>query len=343
MKELVQEMIQLLESGQSFALATVVTNNGSVPREAGARMLVRPDGSTAGTVGGGILEARVEEIARASLKSRRSLVQDFAFSGKDAATMDAICGGQVEVLVEWLDGANPDTGAVLRDLNDSLAARRKGWLVTILPNDMEGGPRHCLVHLHGEITGELPDGLDEETVVSCSRANLVSLTGNRRAFIEPVDTAGRVIIFGAGHVSRSLAEFTRAVGFWTVVIDDRPEFANAQRFPTADQIMAVRSFDNVMAGLEIDSDTYLVIVTRGHLNDLEVLAQALKTPAGYIGMIGSRRKVGLIYDRLRKDGVREDVIQRVNAPIGVDIAAETPEEIGISITAELIQTRAKRS
>lgn len=348
MKELVHEMFQLYNTGQSFVLATVVTNNGSVPREAGAKMLVRPDGSTAGTVGGGILEARVEELARASLKNRRSLVKDFAFTGKDAATMDAICGGRVEVLVEWLDSSDAETGALLTDLRDSVAARRKGWLVTVLPDgkpvlpdDIEGSPHRCLVHLHGEITGALPEGLDEETVVSCSRPRLVEAAG-KRVMVEPLDTAGKVIIFGAGHVSRALAAFTSAVGFWSVVVDDRPEFANAERFPTADSIVALDSFDNVMDGLEIDSDTFLVIVTRGHLNDREVLAQALKTPAGYIGMIGSRRKTSLIYDQLCKEGVREDEIRRVHAPIGIDIGAETPEEIGISIAAELIQARMSR-
>ncbi len=341
MKELVHEMFQLYTSGQSFVLATVVTNNGSVPREAGAKMLVRPDGSTVGTVGGGILEARVEELARASLKTRRSLVKDYAFTGKDAATMDAICGGRVEVLVEWMDGTEAKNGALLTDLRDSLTARRKGWLVTVLPEGGESNPQRCLVHLHGEITGALPEELDEETVVSSRRPRLVVAAG-KRVMVEPLDTAGQVIIFGAGHVSRALAAFTSAVGFWTVVVDDRPEFANTERFPTADSVLALDSFDNVMDGLEIDSDTYLVIVTRGHLNDLLVLSQALKTPAGYIGMIGSRRKTSLIFDQLRKDGVREDEIRRVFAPIGVDIGAETPEEIGISIAAELIQARVRK-
>lgn len=340
MKQLIQEMSQLSASGQSFVLATVITNNGSVPREAGAKMLVRPDGTTAGTVGGGILEARVEELGREILKTRQSTVRDFAFTGRDAATMDAICGGQVEVLVEWIDGGDPETGAVLKDLGESLAKRRKSWLVTWLPFEGQTATRHNLVHLHGEITGELPDGLDEETVVGSSRPNLVNLRGGKRAMIEPVDNGGAVYIFGAGHVSRSLAEFTRAVGFWTVVLDDRPEFANAQRFPTADEIIVPDSFDNVLAKLPIDQDSYLVIVTRGHLNDRHVLAQALKTPAGYIGMIGSRRKIALIYDQLLKEGCTEDDIRRVKAPIGLEIAAETPEEIGISITAELIQVRA---
>ncbi|MHC1781331.1 MAG: XdhC family aldehyde oxidoreductase maturation factor [Anaerolineaceae bacterium] len=341
MKQLIQEMSKIFSTGQSFVLATVVTNNGSVPREAGAKMLVRPDGSTAGTVGGGILEARVEELARDILKTHACVVREFKFTGKDAATMDAICGGQVEVLVEWFDGADASTGALLKDMQDSVSSRRKAWLVTELPDDGANRPGRCLVHLHGEITGGLPAGMDEETVVACSRPNLLSV-GPRRVMVEPLDPSGSVFIFGAGHVSRSLAEFTRAVGFWTVVLDDRPEFANRERFPTVDQIIVLDSFNGVMDKIAVDGDSYLVIVTRGHLNDRHVLGQALKTGAGYIGMIGSKRKIALIYEQLLKDGFTEEDIRRVTAPIGLDIAAETPEEIGISIAAELIKMRAKR-
>jgi xanthine dehydrogenase accessory factor len=340
MKQLIQEMTKLHQTGQSFVLATVVTNNGSVPRGAGAKMLVRPDGSTAGTVGGGILEAKVEELAREILKTHECTVREFQFTGKDAATMDAICGGQVEVLIEWLDCADPATGALLADLGASISTHRKGWLVTALPDGPVDGSRHSLVHLHGEITGELPAGLDEESVVSSSRPSLIETAG-QRAMIEPLDPSGTVYIFGAGHVSRSLAVCTRSVGFWTVVLDDRPEYVTPERFPSADELIVLDSFDGVMDKVDIDKDSYLVIVTRGHLNDRHVLAQALKTPAGYIGMIGSRRKTMLIYEQLLKDGFTQQDIDRVKAPIGLEIAAETPEEIAISITAELIQVRAK--
>jgi xanthine dehydrogenase accessory factor len=338
MKQLIHEMMQLFARGESFVLATVVTNNGSVPRAAGAKMLVRPDGSTAGTVGGGILEAQVEQLAREILKSHASVVKGFQFSGKDAATMDAICGGQVEVLVEWLNGRDPLLGAILQDLQAVVNEHRKAWLVTTLPSETAGW-RHTLVYADGRTTGTFPAGLSVETVVNSRQPNLVN-AGVERLMIEPLDTSGTVYIFGAGHVSRSLAEFTHAVGFWTVVLDDRPEFVNAERFPTADKLIVLESFDNVMKKIEADHDSYIVIVTRGHLNDREVLTQALKTPARYIGMIGSRRKCGLIFDELRKIGFTDADLRKVHAPIGLDIEAETPEEIGVSITGELIKVRA---
>ena len=190
------------------------------------------------------------------------------------------------------------------------------------------------------ILGSLPSGLTLEEVLNTFEPGLITIA-DQRWMVEPLETGGTVFIFGAGHVGRSLASFTRAVGFWTVVLDDRPEYANLQNIPSADEVILLGSFDDAFTNLQIDSDSFIVIVTRGHLNDRIVLAQALRTPAGYIGMIGSRRKCALIYDEIRKEGFKDADIQRVHAPIGLPIRAETPEEIGISITAEMIQVRAE--
>ncbi len=339
MKQLIQEMAELCGRGESFALATVATRNGSAPRSAGAKMLVRQDGSTSGTVGGGILEAQVTELARKVLRSQQAVLQGFKFTGADAATMDAICGGEVEVLVEWLDAGDTEVAAVIHDLEASIRGHQKIWLVSTLP--AAGlAPCHALVHSDGRVTGSLPAGLSTETILELRQPALVE-TGAGRTLLEPLDISGTAFIFGAGHVSRSLAEFTKAVGFWTVVLDDRADYANAGRFPTADELVVLDSFADALGCLKVDRDSFIIIVTRGHLNDRVVLAQALRTPAGYIGMIGSRRKCALVFEQLRKEGFGEDDIRRVHAPIGLAIDAETPEEIGISIAAEMIQARAK--
>ena len=340
MKQLIHEMSTLFSRGESFVLATVITRDGSAPRSAGAKMLVRPDGSIAGTVGGGLLEAQVEELARQVGQTHTAVVQGFQFSGKDAATMDAICGGQVEVLVEWLNARDLQLEGIVQGLQAAVTQHHKVWLVTALP--LPGVTRrHALVYPDGSVTGYLPPELNPETVVETRQPTLVEAS-QQRWMVEPLDISGSVYIFGAGHVSRSLAEFTQAVGFWTVVLDDRPEYANCQRFPTADQIIVLDSFSNALAQIEVDRDSFIVIVTRGHLHDRTVLEQALKTSAGYIGMIGSRRKVELIYQELEKEGFSgEELRQRVHAPIGLPIAAETPEEIGVSIVAEMIRVRAK--
>ena len=340
-------MVALTAQDEPFALATVITRKGSAPRSAGARMLVRADGTTAGTVGGGILEAQVEHLAGEVLKTRTAVVENFQFSGKDASTMDAICGGQVDVLVEWVNAADQAWKAILEGITSTAARHKKAWLLTALPagksaekNTLPTSLSRVVVQRDGSILGALPSGITVETVFDILQPEVLSSAG-QRWMVEPLETGGTVYIFGAGHVGRSLATFTRAVGFWTAVLDDRPEYANAQHFPTADEIIVLDSFEGVFANLPIESDSFIVIVTRGHLNDRAVLTQALKTPAGYIGMIGSRRKCGLIFDELRKIGFSDADFQRVHAPIGLSIRAETPEEIGVSITAEMIQVRAE--
>jgi xanthine dehydrogenase accessory factor len=311
-------------------------------------MLVQSDGSTAGTVGGGILEARVMALANEVLKSKRSSVKNFQFTGKDAATMDAICGGQVDVLVEWVDAASLAWKEVLTSMADAVARHQKSWLLTALPgntvlennNQSPGVLLHTLVWGDGRMVGSLPPELPFETVLAARQLEQVETTG-QRWMVEPLETGGTVYIFGAGHVGRCLAPFTRAVGFKTVVLDDRPEYVCAQNFPTADEIIVLDSFQHVFSNLAIETDSFIVIVTRGHLNDRAVLTQALKTQAGYIGMIGSQRKCKLLFDEMREIGFVDADFHRVHAPIGLAIKAETPEEIGISIAAEMIQVRAR--
>jgi xanthine dehydrogenase accessory factor len=204
----------------------------------------------------------------------------------------------------------------------------------------------CLVH-NGSVTlGTFPCPASLIAYLTCEAAKakqpLAVTVEDKRFFVEPTVLPGTVYLFGAGHVSRPVAELASLVDFQTVVIDDRDEFANAERFPRADRVIVAPSSHQSFEGLEIDRDSYLVIVTRGHLHDKTVLEQALKTDAGYIGMIGSRRKRDLIYQELLTKGFSQKDLGRVHAPIGLAIGAETPEEIAVSIVAELIQVRAGR-
>ncbi len=253
--------------------------------------------------------------------------------------MDAICGGQVEVLVEWVNCEDHQTINIIQGLQTAIKQHRKAWLVTNLPAT-KTGTMHAFVQQDGSVMGDLPKDLTVEAITETRLPGIVQLD-QQLVMIEPIDISGSAFIFGAGHVSRSLAVFVKAVGFWTVVLDDRGEYANRERFPEVDQVIVLDSFTDCLAKLQIDGDSFIVIVTRGHVNDLTVLAQALRTEAGYIGMIGSRRKCALIFEELRRKGYREEDIQRVHAPIGLPISAETPEEIGISIVAEMIQVRSK--
>lgn len=339
MKPIFDEVKRLSSAGQPFALATVVNHNGSAPRSTGAKMLVRTDGSIVGTVGGGQVEAQVVRLAQEMIQKHSATIQHYVFNGVDAASMDSICGGQVEVLIESINPYDVVMLDLVDALLDAIRQHQKAWLVTVFTPQM-GKTDHLLVSAQGEIVGALPPLLTVDRVMQLKTAAKIELDPYQ-VMIEPVTVGGKVYIFGAGHVSKSLAEFTNAVGFRTVVLDDRSEYANRERFPEADEIIVLDSFENSTNRIEIDAETFIVIVTRGHLADQTVVTQVLRSGAGYIGMIGSRRKVMLILEELRRLGFTEEEIARLHAPIGLPIGAETPEEIGISIVAEMIQVRAR--
>ena len=160
-------------------------------------------------------------------------------------------------------------------------------------------------------------------------------------YIEPITPSSRVFIFGGGHISLSLSKMSTMVGFQTVVIDDRPQFANKERFPEAEEVIA-EEFPLVLPKLKVNQGSYLVIVTRGHAYDQEVLEWALGQEVKYIGMIGSRKKIQTVYDALKQKGIPPDQLQRVYAPIGLNIGALTPEEIAVSIVAQMIQVRRQK-
>jgi xanthine dehydrogenase accessory factor len=351
MNRLETDILRHLEAGNPIALASIVSHAGSTPRTPGTRMAVLPDGTGLGTIGGGRLEAEVMTAAAAALAGGYGLIKRFELTGADASSMDMICGGRLDVLIEAL---LPDAATI--GLFKAFAeAARQGqaafWVVVLEPGRTEGSlaPRRALaLRQAGGLTflGAPPDETEPLTaLVSAAereRCPVILPFGRRRVVIEPFQAAGRVWLFGAGHVAQQVARLAAMVDFRVAVLDDRPEFANAARFPEAETILVPGTFDAVMDDLPIDEGSYLVIVTRGHRYDLDLLDQALRTPAGYIGMIGSRRKRDAIYDALRRKGVADEAFARVRSPIGLDIGAETPEEIGLSIVAELVAARAGR-
>jgi xanthine dehydrogenase accessory factor len=162
--------------------------------------------------------------------------------------------------------------------------------------------------------------------------------GTLEIFVEPVLPPAELYIFGAGHIAESLYKIARTAGFDITVVDDREAYASRERFPEAQQVIAV-DFDQAMAGLSPGESTYIVIVTRGHRDDMRVLRWAVQTPARYVGMIGSKRKTIAIFKELQKEGLAPHLFDRVHAPVGLDIGAITPDEIAVSITAELIAKR----
>lgn len=271
--ELFRKAISLLDSGQRVALVTVTATTGSTPGKPGFKMLVFDGGTgAAGTVGGGLIEAKMIEEAARMLDRPASRTFRFELAGT-SEDEKGICGGSVELLVETFDPAA-----------------------------------------------------------------MPLLAERARAAEEGLAQTPMVILCGAGHVSYYIARYAKGVHFRVTVCDDRSEYANRQRFPDADEIV-VEDVERTFDKIRVDDRSYIVIVTRGHRCDMTALEQALRTPARYIGMIGSRRKTLTILEKLREQGVPQEQLDRVYSPIGLGIGAVTPEEIALSIVCELVKIR----
>ncbi|MBF0526402.1 MAG: XdhC family protein [Deltaproteobacteria bacterium] len=354
MDKVYQAAIDMLKAGEPFVLATIIQHRGSSPRGAGSKMAVKRDKTIIGSVGGGKLEARVQVAAEEIFQTGRSKILDFSLTGADAADTDMICGGDLSVYVELMDPAAGPVAEAMAGLNKIIRKGGRAVLATLVAPDLgqDFGDRRCLILTDGRVFGNLPElAANTELVyarmndlISRNQSALISGQGQTdtglpvQLYLEPILAEPRLIIFGGGHVSYYVAQLADMVGFRVVVMDDRAEFANQDRFPMAKEVVAA-PYEGVVDKLEVSDNCYLVIVTRGHVHDLTVLAQALKTSARYVGMIGSRRKTKLIFDHLLAGGFTTADISRVHSPIGLGIHAETPEEIAVSIVAELIQVR----
>jgi xanthine dehydrogenase accessory factor len=343
MHEILQEVLSLLDSGEAFALVTLVAQKGSTPRAAGAQMLVRRDGSIAGTIGGGLLEATMMREAAGVIAAGRSQVSVVELTGQSVSGPAMICGGHAAVLVAYVPAGDGGLRDLLGALAQTRADGRAAWLYTFFaaaPGPT--GVSYCLLRDGAEPFGELPCAPAELHALADKIAaqGSAELPDGRSVSVEALLPRTTVVICGAGHVAQALAPVALAVGFDVVVLDDRPEFATAERFPAAARVLLLRTFEDAFTRLAITSRSFVVIVTRGHTHDYSVLGQALRTEAGYIGLMGSASKRKKILAALEADGFCAADRERVFSPIGIAIAAETPAELAISIAAELIQVRA---
>ena len=347
MKQLADRICALLQSGRPAAVATILTRKGSVPRTAGSKMVVDDSGVFTGTIGGGKFEADVLAEAQAVLAGGRPKKMFFDLTHDDVSAMDMICGGKTEVLVDYLP---PDEreAAVFEAWRGALTGPGIGSLITVMSGigAEVGKTAHCMVFADGAVVGSWPLSAELRHRVAkeagtAEGASLIEVDAVQ-LLVEPASLPKTLVVFGAGHVSMPTARLAAEVGFRVVVVDDRSEFANRDRFADAAEVVVPEDFASAFSMISVDADTFVVIVTRGHRFDKEVLAGALCTEAAYIGMIGSRRKRNAIYAALKKEGVADADLARVHCPIGLSIGAESPEEIAVSIVAELIQCRAER-
>ena len=346
MIEIYRECCLLMQAGQDVIVATVFEAKGSAPRLAGARMLVRNDGSTSGTIGGGRLEYDAVQMAMTLFDKKQSAAYSFDLTGSDVAGMDMICGGKGTVWLHYFAASDESELAVCQAVNAVLAIRKKAYLVTEITREVFGRERqYALIDESDTVTGLLkfaPIVIHEWALKNDSKAIFTEEFDGCSFLVEQIRPVHTVLVFGAGHVSQQVAPLCANVGFQVVVLDDRVEYANHNRFNAEIGIRVLDSFDS-WGGLTVDESCYVVILTRGHIHDKTVLGQALRTPAGYIGMIGSRRKRDKIYQALRDEGFSQEQINRVFSPIGLDIGAETPAELAVSIVGELIKVRTAES
>ena len=352
MQDIYSEIVKALEKGEKVALATLITRVGSAPRGVGAKYLIKGDGSSVGSIGGGCVEAEVWQEAQKVMEKGKGRILHFDLTSEQLAEGGLICGGNVDIFLE------PLREDFLNIYQEAARIRQKGGsaimatLISAESDFTEGKGSKLLIKTSGEKVGSLSGGVElEKKILSEGEIALKekkpkvlvwdSEHKKVEILLEPVFSEPTVYIFGGGHISEQLAPLAKMVHFKVVVIDDREMFANRERFPEVDEVI-VSEFEKCFDQLTIDDSSYIVIVTRGHLYDGFVLEQAVKTNARYIGMIGSKKKINTLYQNLMKKGISKEAVKRVHAPIGIEIHSETPEEIAVSIAAELIKVRGER-
>jgi len=357
MKDIDAEIINALEAKEQLALATIINRVGSAPREAGAKYLVKKDGTAIGSIGGGCVEADVWQEARRAMEKGEGNVLHFNLTSEQLAEGGLICGGNIDIFLEPI---MEDSLNIYREVLKVRQQGGSGILATVISVDgcyPKGEGIKAFIKASGEKTGSLFWGKDleekilgeAERVLRGRKIEILAISSEEadhpckkiEVLLEPIISEPTVYIFGAGHISQQLVPLVKKVHFKAVVIDDREMFANQDRFPDADEVI-VTEFEKAFEQLTIDQSSYIVIVTRGHLYDGLILGNAVKTDARYIGMIGSKKKIQTLYQILLKKGIPNEALDKVHAPIGLDIHSETPEEIAVSIVAQLIMKRRER-
>jgi xanthine dehydrogenase accessory factor len=325
-----QTIEDYLKKKKTGVIATVITRAGSTPRDVGAKMFVGEDGELYGTIGGGRLEHGAYQEAMSMMGKDSPKVLHTGMNAEEIVSNGMICGGDVDVLLEPVLAQY----RVLYSRLEYLEKRgKRGVLITKF--DKTNFVK-TLVEDDLTMNGDDMSDNDRDTFLQHLYETKPCVTDG--LVIEPLQVSVALYIFGAGHVSQYIAKIAKMVDFSVTVIDDRKEFANKERFPDADEVI-VEDFQKVFDRLTFTGKEFVAIVTRGHQYDANVLGETLKRQTRYVGMIGSRRKVTMVFDHMKKSGFDDEDIKKVHAPIGLAIHAETPQEIAVSIIAELIKVK----
>lgn len=334
MKELFETARKSMEKKQDLVFVTTISSSGSSPRGAGSKMLVLENGTSYGTIGGGNVEYVSIQHAREVLKQKQSCTRGFALHPDQVADLGMICGGDVVIFFQYISWENQDFYDLCTRILKSWDKNENTWLIFDITEETV-----WKAGLYEEQEGLTGLELSDPSPLLQTKAVQKVLDG-RKYYCEPLVQKGRVYIFGGGHVAQALVPVLARLEFRCVVFDDREAFSNPQVFPEAEQCI-LGDFNRISDYLSIQPQDYVCIMSRGHQYDYLIQKQILTTPAYYIGVMGSRKKKEVIRQKLLADGFFPEDISRITTPIGLDILAETPEEIAVSIAGQLIAERAK--
>lgn len=348
--EIFEAIEQELREGRPVVQATVIKTRGSTPRKEGSTMLVKADGKLVGTIGGGCGEAGVIQKARLSLldgefrEELADLTEDISLES------EAVCGGTLRVFIEpWQP--DPEHIALAAALK-TLSSGEQGVVVHQIVQ-AQGRPellgRRVFTDAEGRPLASVPGGLPASPAsgapvslpeVPRKQDYQLKAVGDYEVYTERWDPVPTVVIVGAGHIAEPLESISRQTGFRTIVVDDRTLFANRERFPQATQVVCGPILD-VVRQIPLTPHTYVVLVTRGHVLDMDALKVMLEReePVAYVGMIGSSRRIRAVFELLEQQGYAREAFGKVHAPVGLNIQAETPAEIAVSVVAEMINVR----
>ena len=347
MRPVIEEAVSLMKKKEPCVVATVVRTKGSTPQKAGAKLLVRQDGSGVGTLGGGCVEGDIWFAAQEILRKHGGpQFRDYYLNEDIAARDGLVCGGTMYFFIDPI--RPPD--AFLPFAKEIMAAYEGGppvaiaTVVNTTPGKSNLGAK-LLIHEDGSTEGSLGEPELEELAIKAGRR--VAAYGNNEQvmghdgteiFVEGFTTPPTLVLMGGGHVGKSVSKLAETLGFRIYVVDDRREFASKERFPEAEDTI-VDDFGKGLDKIPINTNTFILVATRGHRYDDMALEAAIRTPARYVGLLGSKRKSIMIYKHLLKGGESLERIREVQAPVGLNIGAITPEELAVSIMAEIIMMR----
>ena len=347
MRDVIQEAVNQLDTGKPCVLATVVRTKGSTPQKAGAMLLVREDGTAVGTLGGGCVEGDIWFAAREILRNEGGPEFKDYYLNEDIAARDGlVCGGTMYFYLEPFREPD-DFSDIGHELLSAYDGGEPAALATVVRSEGDTAQlgAKLLLRSDGSIVGSIGTAELDETalevaarVASVGANEAVTIDDKTELFVEGFTTPPTLVMVGGGHVGKATADLAHRLGYRVYIVDDREDFANPERFPYAQETI-VTPYTDWATHLDVNVNSFIVVASRGHWFDDVALESALTTRARYIGLLGSRRKTLMIYQRLLQLGIPRERLADVRAPIGLDIGALEPEELAVSIMSEIIMAR----